>query len=602
MKDNFTQSLSKCSRSAKLPLGVLLAALLNIFGCDMAPKATESTPTSLGLSPIIDISPNLPADIPGGAANAHLTDAATFAWQEFIALNWPAVPQTGKLNTRDTPDKTKKFGDPAHIGQVVWETFRSKVEIFPGPAYNPNGYTNSAALSYGYDALPAYNYAITVPPCNGTAPASVAYINLDEVSQIGLNDMYAGALNGYQPPNGNSNPPLIRFLAKANRTQYNYIAENNFWNFGGNYLPALNTFQNAINSKAKTVPPDSTIIYFPAGTIEVKAAWRLLGPKEDKSRFFTTAVRYYENENKDTCYHQDAPGVWGLIALHIIQKTPTAPYFIFATFEQADNILTKDGKPVEDEDGNIINTPSGNGPTTPGVVYNDPLDPNSITPPPLGVSLQGPLTAPELLGMQLYYKNLQNGLPKDSSGKGNICVNKRYNAIPPAVIRVNKSAHQAIKNYNGKNGIASSPWQYYKLVNVQWKPFNNSQINTTDPNSDFIPSTYYQANIVVETNNTLQQFSGQQIKVQPGLSSSIKYEGVKSNYTFNDTLFYNVHVPNNGRYDIYNMGGCMGCHGNAQVAGTDFSFLLFFGPNYFPEFPEKDKDGNLKSIFRKKYR
>lgn len=33
-----------------------------------------------------------------------------------------------------------------------------------------------------------------------------------------------------------------------------------------------------------------------------------------------------------------------------------------------------------------------------------------------------------------------------------------------------------------------------------------------------------------------------------------------------------------------NMGGCMGCHGNAQAAGGDFSFLITgSGGNNLPE-------------------
>ena len=39
----------------------------------------------------------------GGAPNATPAQAAVFAWQEFIALNWPARPQSGKLGQRDTP-------------------------------------------------------------------------------------------------------------------------------------------------------------------------------------------------------------------------------------------------------------------------------------------------------------------------------------------------------------------------------------------------------------------------------------------------------------------------------------------------------------------
>ncbi len=96
----------------------------------------------------------MPSDI---SSPINLQNAALFAWQEFIALNWPAVPQTGAVNTRDTPDTSKKFGDPTYNGPLVWHTFRGKVEIFPGTG-NPPGYVNNSAASYGYDALPKYIY------------------------------------------------------------------------------------------------------------------------------------------------------------------------------------------------------------------------------------------------------------------------------------------------------------------------------------------------------------------------------------------------------------------------------------------------------------
>ena len=84
------------------------------------------------------IDPTTPSDLNpngGGAPNANLIQASIFAWQEFIALNWPAVPQSGAPNTRDYPDTTKPFGDPSATGPLVWETFRSKSEIYPGVNY-----------------------------------------------------------------------------------------------------------------------------------------------------------------------------------------------------------------------------------------------------------------------------------------------------------------------------------------------------------------------------------------------------------------------------------------------------------------------------------
>jgi hypothetical protein len=50
----------------------------------------------------IDVNPTLPSDIAGagGAPAATLQQAAAFAWQEFIALNWPAM-----AGQRDVADK-----------------------------------------------------------------------------------------------------------------------------------------------------------------------------------------------------------------------------------------------------------------------------------------------------------------------------------------------------------------------------------------------------------------------------------------------------------------------------------------------------------------
>jgi hypothetical protein len=87
----------------------------------------------------------------------------------------------------------------------------------------------------------------------------------------------------------------------------------------------------------------------------------------------------YEDPEQASIYHvRDLTlyfeAQWALIALHIIQKTPTAPAFIFATFEQAENILTATSASVEDVDGAVVK-PQPN-PTTPAQTYMDsPTDP-----------------------------------------------------------------------------------------------------------------------------------------------------------------------------------------------------------------------------------
>src|SRR5579862_8083159 len=184
--------------------GICVVALLGMFCSDVVAKTTmaakPSNPGAIGASAavtfpaITSASAMLPPDIPGGAGNANITQAATFAWQEFIALNWPASP-TGVVgsNTRGAPDTSQKFGadssGPNQANQfVVWETLRGKVETFPGVG-NPPSYTNNPAVDYGYDGGPQYIYGprstdangnqqnpggtpINVPACQGQAPVA----------------------------------------------------------------------------------------------------------------------------------------------------------------------------------------------------------------------------------------------------------------------------------------------------------------------------------------------------------------------------------------------------------------------------------------------
>ncbi|WP_412773440.1 hypothetical protein [Nitrobacter sp.] len=63
----------------------------------------------------------------------------------------------------------------------------------------------------------------------------------------------------------------------------------------------------------------------------------------------------------------------------------------------------------------------------------------------------------------------------------NISVNKRDNNIPQYATDTTKVAHTAIAAYLKQNNIASAPWLYYKLVNVQYYPYDKV-ISTVTPN------------------------------------------------------------------------------------------------------------------------
>jgi hypothetical protein len=96
---------------------------------------------------------------------------------------------------------------------------------------------------------------------------------------------------------------------------------------------------------------------------------------------------------------------------------------------------------------------------------------------------------------------------------------------------------------------------------------------------------------VVETNYNLQVFSGQFQKALPSPNQNVNISNLITDYNSDSTsafygmafrnVFYSTSAANSGK--AANMGGCMGCHGNAQAGGADFSFILEGGPVAAPD-------------------
>ncbi|TSD86775.1 hypothetical protein FFK22_020865 [Mycobacterium sp. KBS0706] len=566
-----------------------LASRLVAAGCSAVAVLSGAPPVQ---AQPLQISPTLPPDISSGAPTATLTEASNFAWQEFIALNWPAAQLNGVVQ-RGQPDIGAKFGQ-AGATPLVWESYRQKVEIFPGanseavPPHGVNG-PGTSQDPYNYSDPPQYLYSGgTIPnggvvdACPGQAPVTQpAWVNLDETSQIGLDQMYAGIVDVPATTQPNTAPQLIRFLAKANQKEYDYIVGNKLWfTTGDAYTNRIAAWQAALRDDQP--PLDSgSVITLPAGTVEVKAAWRPLAKGEDSSQFHMTTVRYYEpGPGGSPCYREDQ---WALAGLHIIQKTMSAPYFIFATFEQAGNVVTADGVATEDANGKVVIPTAG--PNTPALVYTD--DPNTPT-----VKTNPANTFCDTPGKRLYYQEALGNPPGGTPAGGNICVDARYEPIPPVVQAANATWHGLISDYNAQNNL-KSPWLYYKLVSVQAVPFNHADISTDSDSTKQI-GNFYQANIVVETDYTLQQFLARiAANNAPTLYPAVNPALITRSSTKTPPLqtppprspnFQNVYVAAGSHFTTYQMGGCMGCHGNAQVSGNDFSFIV--GGNAFNTTPD----------------
>ena len=613
---------------SRVPVIRLLLISAIVMGCSgvIQPEITEEPEVREDII-TITIAPKIPLDLPAGST---LQDAGVFAWQTFIAMTWPAQAQGPTSFPREQPYLEGRYGGAGPTGQVVWETFRHKSEIFPGEkegspvTVTPNGYVDDEGTDYGYDSIPQYKYQDEISPALGqTVPKIPPFNNLDEIDQISLDDMHAGIAKPYTTTSSNEVHPVDRILyqAKANRMLYTYIAKNRLfeqtitnpgiWRRNAAFNLTVddpNQFQEPYIDLPASIPAENQV-----GSIEIKSAWRRLNTDktspyyDDPARFYTAPVRYYRledgkpkfvdsNNNFVDSNNPDHPEIWGLVALHIIHKTQSNPSFVYTSFEQVDNIRAPDGGVVEEPDGTIKQQYKGVEPFTP------PLTITASRPATNGSDATGQIVKAgpgtfNTNGPQLYYKNKSPFLHGVTAPIG---INRRLHAIPPSIVAVNRAAQETIRTYN-----PDAVWQFYKLVNVQAQTLpsfvDRSQVDSL---SEEDRASYYMANIVVETNVPLQQFSGglSAGDMVPGFMNSGNTDyflmnrpafldpdtflGLerKKGVAATNTYVKQEPVAGGSVWKKLNMGGCLGCHGGqGQTVGGDFSVIVARGRVPNPE-------------------
>ena len=500
-----------------------------------------ATPAALPAAPpAYNYDPNDP--------NITHAEYARFAWRQFIHFNSPArkngIDVAGKSPVvRGVIDPDRNFaasgasdfyqsgrtaGSNFSSNQLVWETFAHRSELFPAGSA-PSG--NLATLD------PTYIFQENVK----VASADARFNNLDENTQIGQNQIFFPK-NGSTPSANPQDDHIILFQAKVNPVEYDYIK----------------SIYNAQNPPtALELPPNGTD---QGESVEVKSAWREMTPDLIESgRYHTAEALYYYEENGET---QARVATFGLVGLHILRKMENYPTFVYTTFEQVDSLTT----PEKKDTGLYVIT-----------LYDELQYDASVAPGarPSAILNSGPnrtLVALPLAGAidsAHGYDIIPGSFAVPPGFAGPIKVQN-----PPVatsdVHDVNEEVHQAMAS---TPEFKDSVWQYYNLVGIQVLPTNEDSSVTAPPNP--LTQDYYLANIVVESSQPgIQLFKGGVTDPNPdkqeftllakrGLPSILDVKGLPPN---TDQLV---------------MGGCMGCHGNAQYPRDQegkgpsiFSFLI----------------------------
>jgi hypothetical protein len=454
-------------------------------------------PTASYLNFPSPLSPNTPHDV-DQQLQKKLTDAQQFdevqrlfeilSWQNFIALNWPR-------DNKGEPQGIDSAGDP------IWVKWKESYEV-----YLPNG---AKPAPWGVQTYPPHFKQKNPEKARilfraSKASAQDADID-DEVDQA------------FTAPIWDQNGNMVRYEILMNESEFDYVVNNELYNIDG---------QIAFSTAKKTVA-------FPSasrdktGAIELKLAWKVIDKSKDIPQRFITQQAYVltiDPNNGNQFYKKE---LVGLVGMHISLKTQSSPQWIWATFEQVDNL---EANPLIKVDGKKL----------------APLfyDPNCAICP----INRSPNTIGDYSSDTKHQKNqIQRVLP-----------------ISAATQQLNQQVQALLAKQN-------TTMQYYQLIGSQWptdpsaKPYPVADHSAANPpqlpdavtnKSGGKPTPTYLTNMIMET-----YFQG---------STNGGTDVTQFNTTIaNATAWHQIdqfQKYGNVNYLIFGTEGCMGCHYSASIA------------------------------------
>ena len=217
--------------------------------------------TLLAVGPAVadDITPIISPDRIDDVASTQSDPYPTFdnfAWRAFVSLNWPSLADPGAARR---PRSRQGLGDP---GPRVWETFKSRYELFQ---IAPDGRPSAPQPWATYEAR---------NPCgaevDGRAKTLASFEPFLDFNQSAF--LPGVAAN----PLVAQNRTYARYEVRLNEPEYSALASSGW-------------------SRGENLPDEAHPAHLPAGSIAVKAAWRLLTAADTPA----IRARYYVVENAE---------------------------------------------------------------------------------------------------------------------------------------------------------------------------------------------------------------------------------------------------------------------------------------------------------------
>ena len=390
-----------------------------------------------------ELSSNLPPDVlfdPATVPSMAQQMFDCYAWESFIALNWPADP-----SRRGAPDTGVPFNAPDR--DRVWETYAQVYEAFQpqDPAWTLRDKSFDSPQT-----LPEVCAEALAEAPEGAFPGNPrTYQVLNEDGQA-----YGNQFDTLVDTNGNH----IRYNIRFNETEWEFLRVNGFADTG--------TYDYQGPFGVEVVFPDNTSSQDALGAIEIKSSWKELctdpkicDPLDAPSRFYSRYALIYDEaveKQNGTVPASCRVAHVGLVGLHTMFKTFWAPQWIWATFEQIDNVP---------EVGQTID------PEGPRYTLFDPACADADITPQECLFQRPGITEPAYLACCENLQMLPNSLPDPNNPVPLNVTTPVNDLIPVQVTRataIDQTAKDMTERFRALLAAENSPFQYYKLINTQW--------------------------------------------------------------------------------------------------------------------------------------
>jgi hypothetical protein len=305
---------------------MLIAALTMDRADDGLPAVQAAQPAAPCSNPP-QLAPSFGADIPS-VPNQDNFDC--YAWQEFIALNWPAAP-----NRPGVPDPGKgpqDLGAPGDLTPVVWETYATADQVVA---------STTPPAAWGSDALRRLRLQ----------PRPLRRINRLSSKDLDPALRWESIRQAF-PPHAwltGQNQGVVYSDIRINPDEYAAIVKHRWYDAGQQYLDSKNgkgvhlPYGRLVGGKNMSVDPIGNMQTPGVGALELKAAWVDLTNRPDLWKYYKTSPYWVEDPSSPV---PPKRATLGLVGLHVIHKTFSQLGWVWATFEHVDNCPNVAGTPL----------------------------------------------------------------------------------------------------------------------------------------------------------------------------------------------------------------------------------------------------------------